>query len=248
MKTLSTILLFLFQFLLVVSCTEDELSKKTDNNIFPESEISLAGFLSEPSGIAYRSKSNSLFIVADNEAKIYEIDLSGSLIRIINVSGNDFEGITFSLSEDTIIIAEETGNKISSYVFSGVKVNSFEVNASTIEGNGLEGIALDNKGNLYAVVEKFPRLLLKIFNQTEVFRKEIIIANDLSDIYYDNIEDCLWIISDESKKIIKLSKDGTFLNEWIIPFDKGEGITFAQNKMYIVNDGNSKLYVFDKPE
>ncbi|MCO6446535.1 MAG: SdiA-regulated domain-containing protein, partial [Ignavibacterium album] len=70
---------------------------------------------------------------------------------------------------------------------------------------------------------------------------------DISDIYYDEICNCIWIISDESKRILKLSTTGELLKQWEIPFTKGEGITIVNEKIYVVNDSNSKMYVFQKP-
>lgn len=231
-----------------IGCSKDDPINPDDKTLQPQSEISLASFLSEPSGIVYRLKSNTLFVVSDTAKKIYELDLSGNLISSINVTGNDLEGITFSLTEDTIYVVEESGNKITSYNLSGTKIKSFVINVSTISSNGLEGLAFDNTGSLYVINEKAPRYLIKTLNDVEVFRKEIIVSDDLSDICYDKTLNCLWLVSDESKKIIKLSKEGILQSEWSIPFDKGEGITFVQDNMYIVNDETSKLYIFTKPQ
>jgi len=230
-----------------VSCSKDNPTNPDDKVLQPQSEISLSGFLSEPSGIAYRLKSNSIFVVSDTINKIFEIDLSGNLLNSINVLGNDLEGITFSSTEDTIFVVEESGNKITSYSLNGSKIKSFNVNVSTISGNGLEGLTFDDNGFLYLINEKAPRYLIKTINELEVSKTEIIFVNDLSDICYDKTSDCFWLISDESKKIIKLSKEGILQSEWKIPFDKGEGITLINDKIYVVNDATSKLYIFTKP-
>lgn len=234
--------------LLLYGCSSDESGFPSDGTLQPISEISLSSILSEPSGIVHNSKNNSLFVVSDTSNKIFELSLSGNLIRSMTIDARDLEGITLSLSKDTIFVVEESENKISSFTLSGVKIKSFTKNVAINPGNGLEGIAFDNAGYLYVVNEKNPRLLIKILNENEASRKEIITASDLSDICYDPILDCFWLISDESKKILKLSKDGILQSEWNIPFDKGEGITFDQDKMYIVSDGNSKMYVFNKPK
>jgi uncharacterized protein YjiK len=239
---LITIIVFL-----IFGCSKDEPVTPADKILQPISEISLSSFLSEPSGIVYNSKNNSLFVVSDALKKIFELDLSGNLIRSIDINAGDLEGVTLSLTEDTIFVVEESESKISSFTLTGIKINSFTKNVATRSSNGLEGITIDNSGYLYVVNEKSPRYLIKILNEVEVSRKEIIVVDDLSDICYDPILDCLWLISDESKKIVKMSKDGILQSEWNIPFNKGEGITFNQDKMYIVNDDNSKLYIFNKP-
>lgn len=247
MKLIYCLPIILFAYFLP-GCSEDEPVNPSDKTLQPISEISLTSFLPEPSGIVYNSKNNSLFVVSDTLKKIFELDLSGNLIRSIDVNASDLEGITLSLTKDTIFVVEESENKITSFTLSGTKIKSFTKNVSTIVGNGIEGIAIDNSGFIYVINEKSPRYLIKIENEVEVSRKEVIVAQDLSDICYDPTFDCLWLISDESKKILKISKDGILQSEWSIPFDKGEGITFVQDKMYIVNDENARLYIFNKPE
>ena len=195
----------------------------------------------------YNSVNNSLFVVSDTLSKIFEIDFSGNLLQQITINADDIEGITLSKNSDTIYVVEESDNLVSSFLTNGSKITSFRIVVSTNSSNGLEGISIDNDYNLYLVNEKLPRYLLTIRNNVEVDRSEINIVDDLSDVCYDSSLDCLWIISDESKKIIKLSKSGSIISEWLLPFSKGEGITFAQDKMYIVRDSDSKLYVFNKP-
>jgi uncharacterized protein YjiK len=196
----------------------------------------------------YNSFNNSFFVVSDTISKIFEIDLNGNLIKEILVNANDLEGIALSKNNDTIYVVEESDNLITSFLLNGNKINSFSKDVSTNSTNGLEGIAVDNIQNLYVINEKLPRYLMTIKNSIEINRSEITVVDDLSDIFYDVTLDCLWLVSDESKKILKLSKTGIILSEWLIPFSKGEGITFVQDKMYIVRDSDSKMYVFNKPK
>jgi len=37
------------------------------------------------------------------------------------------------------------------------------------------------------------------------------------------------------------------LSEWTIPVTKAEGIAIIQDKIYIVSDSESKMYLFQKP-
>jgi uncharacterized protein YjiK len=90
-------------------------------------------------------------------------------------------------------------------------------------------------------------MMLEYNGGTEIRRTVLNYTTDISDICYDEQLDCFWIVSDESKKIIKINKTGTLLAEWLITFEKGEGITFVQDKMYIVNDATAKMYIYNKP-
>jgi len=231
----------------LTSCDSDTPTIPGTKLLEPIAEIDLSNILSEPSGIVYNPINNSLFIVSDTTSIIFEINLNGILLRQINIIANDLEGITLSKNSDTIYVVEESDNLVTSFLLDGTKINSFNVDVSTNSSNGLEGITIDNNFNIYIVNEKLPRDVIILRNHVEINRYEITGMNDLSDICYDYSLDCLWITSDESKKIIRISKTGTVISEWSIPFDKGEGITFVDDKMYIVNDENSKLYIFNKP-
>lgn len=236
-----------FMLFTSISCKSDDPVNPEVKSLEPIAEIDLSSILSEPSGIVYNPINNSLYVVSDTTSIIFEIDLNGNLLRQINIIANDLEGITLSKTSDTIYVVEESDNLITSFLINGNKISSFVKNVSTNSSNGLEGITIDNNYDIYVVIEKSPRLLITLEGTVEVNRSEITIVDDLSDICYDSVLNCLWIISDESKKIIKISKTGSVISEWIIPFSKGEGITFVQDKMYIVRDSDSKMYVFNKP-
>jgi len=230
-----------------INCNSDDPANSEVKLLEPIAEFDLSTILSEPSGIVYNQINNSLYVVSDTTAIIFEIDLNANLLQHININANDLEGITLSKYSDTIYVVEESANLVTSFLTNGNKVSSFVKNVSTNSSNGLEGISIDNNYNTYVVNEKLPRYLIALKSNVEVNRFEITLIDDLSDICYDSDLDCLWIISDESKKIIKISKTGYVISEWIIPFSKGEGITFVNDKMYIVRDSDSKMYVFNKP-
>jgi uncharacterized protein YjiK len=202
----------------------------------------------EPSGLAYNAQRNSLMTVSDGNSTIYEIDFTGRILRSFVVSGSDLEGIALSAGGDTIYVVEERNLLVSSFLSNGTKLSSFPVNVATNLSNGLEGVALDKRNHLFVVNEKLPRMLLEYYQGQELSRKEITSATDLSDVFYEEGADCLWIVSDESKKVMKLSTSGTVLAEYSIPFPKGEGIAIVHDKIYIICDADGKMYVFQKPQ
>jgi len=231
----------------LISCDSDIQTIPGIKQLEPITEIDLSKILSEPSGIVYNSANNSFFVVSDTLTQIFEIDMNGNLLRSIQVNANDLEGITLSINRDTIYVVEESDNLVTSFLLNGTKIKSFSVDVSTNSINGLEGIAIDANNNIYVLNEKLPRYLVKLQNEVEISRTEITAADDLSDVCYDYVLDCLWIISDESEKIIKVTKSGSLISEWQIPFSKGEGITLVDNKIYVVRDSNAKMYIFNKP-
>lgn len=201
----------------------------------------------EPSGLTYYKKHNTLLTVSDKNSTVYEIDFEGKVINTIKTKSSDLEGIAVSADNDTFYVASEYSQSIDKYLFDGTKLSSLYVGVAEHINNSLEGVTIDNNNNLYIINEKKPRLLLKYCNGVELFRKKINAVNDLSDIFYEKENNCLWILSDESAKILKLTTEGNLLAEYSIPFTKGEGITLYKDRIYIINDHNQKLYVFKKP-
>jgi uncharacterized protein YjiK len=244
---------FILQLIIIpifIGCSREDPESITNppviEKIFPINVYSLS--IPEPSGVAYNSKNNSLMVVSDGNPYIYEIDFTGITLNTITVSGSDMEGITLSKNCDTIYVVEEKKKLVTSFNLNGNKLNSFSVNVATSDNSALEGITINATSNqLYIINEKDPRMILGYNNLTEFWRKSIDYALDISDIYYENSTNCFWLISDESQKIMKLSSTGDLLKEWEIPFTKGEGITIVGDKIYVVNDLDGKLYVFQRP-
>jgi uncharacterized protein YjiK len=233
--------------LFIVSCNDSETDSTEKYFLNPIAEIDLSSFLSEPSGIVYNSITNSFYVVSDTISKIFEIDLEGNLLNAININADDLEGISLSKNLDTIYVVEESDHLITSFLTNGSKIGSISINVSTNSSNSLEGITIDDRYNIFVINEKAPRYLIKLENNLEVSRVEITAVKDLSDICYDPILDCMWIISDESEKIIKITNSGSVIAQWQIPFSKGEGITLVNDKIYVVRDSDAKMFIFNKP-
>jgi uncharacterized protein YjiK len=244
------LILVSLSLLLFPKCSRENptttLSTKTIEKIFPVEEYNLD--IPEPSGIAYNSRNNTFMVVSDSKPDIYEINFSGVILNTIQASGSDMEGITLSKNCDTIYVVEEKKKLVTTFDLLGNKISSFSVNVATYDNNALEGVSLKKSSNeLFVINEKDPRMILDFKSTTELWRKTIDYTSDISDIYFDEINNFIWLISDESREILKLSSTGELLDEWEIPFTKGEGITIVNDKIFVVNDLDGKMYVFNKP-
>lgn len=236
--------------LIFLGCSRDNPETITNpvvvQKIFPIAEYTLD--IPEPSGVAYNSRNNSLLVVSDGQPDIYEINFTGITLNTIQATGSDMEGITLSKNCDTIYVVEEKKKLVTSFDLNGNRLTSFSVNVATSDNSALEGITLKKANNeIFVINEKDPRMILGFMNFTEIWRKTIDYVSDISDIYFEESTNCIWLISDESKMIIKLSATGDLLKQWEIPFLKGEGITIVNDKVYVVNDQDGKLYIFQKP-
>lgn len=244
---------FFFLFLLFVSlaaCKRDE----PNNGVNPITATDLKQLavykttVSEPSGLFYNSKRNSLFTVSDGNSTVYELDFNGSVLHSFVINSSDLEGIAFTANFDTMYVAEETNQLITKYTASGTKLYSFPVNVATLISHGPEGVAVNTKNShVFVINERNPCMLLEYSNKTEVFRKQIDYTLDCSDIFYDSSADCIWLVSDESKKVIKMSTTGDLIAAYNVPITKMEGITIVNDKIYLINDATYELYVFQKP-
>ncbi len=115
--------------------------------------------------------------------------------------------------------------------------------------SGLEGITYNpKKKNFYILNEKDPGLLLTLDqNLVEQKRDMLKFAKDFSGIFFDENDNTLWILSDESKRIFKTDLSGNPIEEFKIKVDQPEGITLnkARTKLFLVSDVTGNLYIFE---
>lgn len=240
----------LLAFAAVVGCTRPEPGSGVvaPPTVEPLTEIAVYETgVPEPSGLAYHWRNGTLLTVSDGNSTVYEMTLTGSVLRSMVIQSSDLEGIVLSANCDTMVVAEETNRLVTTYLSDGTKLSSFPVNVATNGGNALEGVALDGANHLFVLNEKAPRLLLEFSGGTEIRRTELTYTTDCSDIVHDPSGDCFWMVSDESMAVVRLSRAGGMLGQWRIPFSKGEGIAIVEQKIYIVSDADGKLHVFQKP-
>jgi len=206
----------------------------------------------EPSGLAYDPKDSTLYAVSDNAGeKIYKISLTGVTLSSLAVNGNDMEGITFTQNFDTLVIVEEGLRNVVWITLQGQRIGTLHVNVPNAGKNGLEAITINPvNGDIFVGHQDVPELLIQFHSDNkEVKRTELIFAPTISDLYYDQAEDVLWMLSAKAQMLYKITTDGVLLKSWSLPVDKPEGITFGtNNRMYICCDQTGKLYVFNKPQ
>jgi uncharacterized protein YjiK len=244
------IFLFICISCLFFACTRNEpVSSASDTSVTALTLVAqYSTTVSEPSGLYFNSKTNSLWTVSDGNSTVYEIDFQGKVLKSLAISSSDLEGITFSANCDTFYVAEETNQLITKYLTNGTKLSSFPVNVATMISHGPEGLTLNTTNNhIFIINEKSPCMLLEYNNSKLLWQKQIDYTLDCSDIYFDKQLNCLWMVSDESSKVIKMSLTGDLLAEYSVPITKMEGITIYQDKIYLINDQNGILYVFQKP-
>jgi uncharacterized protein YjiK len=178
------------------------------------------------------------------------LNLNGKIINSFVINGEDLEGVSIIDSIHLAVILERT-REVVIVDTSGneIKRRKFEIEGKLNEG--LEGICFDvSTKDFYLVNEKRPGLLIRTDSSfNEIFRKKIDFAKDYSDIFFSNDDNTLWILSDESKKIIQTNLYGDRIREYRINVKQPEGLVvdYANKKVFMVSDKKEELYEFNFP-
>jgi len=235
------ILLLTFLFHGFIGCDK---IKEQPEKLKPAETYSLK--IPEPSGVALTNE--KLWIVSDRNSTVYQTNLNGEIENKFKLDKSDLEGITV-VGDSLLAVVLEISRTIVVADFYGNEIlrTSLEIDAS--RNSGLEGITYNpSNEHFYLINEKDPVLLIEADkNLKEMSRKKIKNIKDLSGISYSRKENCLWLLSDEDRKIIKSSLEGEFITEYKINVEQPEGIAVDdKNKLvYVVSDKTEKLYVYE---
>jgi uncharacterized protein YjiK len=202
----------------------------------------------EPSGLDLTFDETGFWIVSDENSKVYQIDGWGREVKSFKVDGEDLEGITV-INDSSLAVVFERTREVVILDTSGLELKRVKIDLEGELNSGLEGITYDPKEKkFYLLNEKKPRLLLTLDeNLKELKRDTLDFSKDVSGIYFDVVDNTLWILSDESRQIFKTDLSGNPIDEFKIKVTQPEGITFNQThtKLYIVSDKTENLYVFN---
>lgn len=211
--------------------------------------------ISQPSGLAMDASGDFLWTVSDQkDGRIYKISFEGHILGRLPYEGDDMEGITMNPRDMTIWVAEERLRQIVQLDTMGNVLEIVDVPVdSTNLNDGLEGIAINPENeHIYILNEKNPRAFIELNRDMEVVRYEFLnfempfFVQDLSGLFFDHRRGHFWMISDESAKIIITDKNLHPFQYIELPGNKFEGIAIdlEEDIIYLVNDAEDKLYVF----
>lgn len=241
--------------LLLLNC-----STSADSETFPEGlQLTyISSFdldIEDPSGLAIDSSGDFLWTVSDsNGGHIYMITFDGQIIGHLPYEGNDMEGITMDPRNETLWVAEERFRTILQFNRDGNLLEEVHVPVTANELNeGLEGIAINpENGHIYIVNQKNPIAFIELDEEMTVVRNVDIdfempySVTDLSGLFYDTVHRQIWMVSDESQKIVVTDLDLNPIHYFDLDRIKFEGIALdlSSDTVYLVNDEENKLYVF----
>lgn len=229
--------------LTIISCKEKEQP--------PEKLLTYTGAYAisvpEPSGLVMTQDNKGFWTVSDETSTIYRLNNEGSVVQTIKVNGFDFEAIT--LIDDTIlVILQERTREMVFLDTSGNELKRIKLDLEGELNSGPEGIAFNPKNrHFYILNEKKPSLFVELDEQLNIIRKDTLkFCKDVSGLYFDEANQILWMLSDESQLVIKTDLNGKLLEKIEISIPQMEGITLSKNgrNLYIVSDNKETLYVF----
>ena len=205
--------------------------------------------IDEPSGLSWALNHKDLIVVDDRTNKAYIIDITGKQLSDFPYVGDDTEGVTIDKVNNTIWIAEEAESKLIELNASGIEINSFKIDINRAsKKKGLEGLAYDSKEKVFYILnEGEPGLLIKWkMNGGIISQKELKFAQDYSGIFFDNADQSLWLVSDQSKKLFYCDKNAVVKQSFDLDYQKAEGVVvdIPNSRVYIVSDSEQKLFVY----
>ncbi len=199
----------------------------------------------EPSGLSFGPDKKTLLTVSDHTNQVYEMDMQGNIIRMLNYTGKNLEGVTYNPDKNLVVVAEETDREITFIDYdTGIKVETFWLDIpANSDNNGLEGISYNTNNKLYYIVNEMNPELLITWNEVSgiVSEENLDFASDYSGIFTDADHSLLWFVSDQSKRVFMCDYNANVLQIFNLDELKYEGIVVDDNIICLVNDATAKL-------
>ena len=242
MRKISLLITALF-LITIISCKEKEQPPKKPLTYIGAYAISVP----EPSGLVMTQDNKGFWTISDETSTIYRLDNEGIVVQTIIVEGFDFEAITL-IDDTTLVILQERTREMVFLDTSGTEYKRIKLDLEGDLNSGPEGIAFNPKNrHFYILNEKRPSLFVELDEQLNIIRKDTLkFCKDVSGLYFDEKNQILWMLSDESQLIIKTDLNGKLLERIEITVPQPEGITLSKDgrNLYIVSDNKETLYVF----
>ena len=243
MRKISLIIIALF-LLTLISCKEKEQTPKKPLTYVGAYTISVP----EPSGLTMTQNKRGFWTVSDETSTIYRLDNEGNVVQTIKVDGFDFEAITL-IDDTTLVILQERTREMVFLDTSGLELKRIKLDLEGELNSGPEGIAFNPQNrHFYILNEKKPSLFIELDEGLNIVKKDTLrFCKDVSGLCFDEANQVLWMLSDESQLVIKTDLNGKLLQKINITIPQPEGITLSEDgrKLYIVSDNKETLYVFN---
>lgn len=202
----------------------------------------------EPSGLSFGPDNQTLLTVSDHLNQVYEMDLQGNVLRVLDYTGKDLEGVTFNYHEDIIAIAEEADREITLLDYeSGNKIETYKMDVSVGSDNsGLEGVSYNKNNRMYYIVNETNPDLMIVWSPVygKISETKLKFASDYSGIFVDDERSVLWVVSDQSRSLYKCDYNVNVLLTFNLDELKYEGVVVDNDMVYLINDATARLNIY----
>lgn len=200
------------------------------------------------SGLCYSAGKNSFYAASDN-GSIYEINSDGTTIRNLGLSGNnDFEGICLDAATNKLYVADESLMNVYWLMPNQPVLNPVTHIAVSggVSNKGIEGLSF-GRDTLYIVNQASPTMLIKysLAGHAETSRINLDFAAYLSDIFFDDSDNTIWICDSQQKMIFHCTLNAELIGSQEISFvPKAEALAIdrASHTAWVGCDLSSGLY------
>ena len=224
-----------------------------------EKKVRLKHIPANASGMTYCPRSETLFIVLDAPALIFEYSCTGEYIRQIMLWGvKDPEGIAYVGGDTFAVVDEENGilyefsiNKKTRRVRAG-KGKNIKILKGT-SNRGLEGLTFDPKTRRYYTVKEHSPIGIYAVGRRSggVFRAcspAKLMVNDLSGVFFHRPSGHLLFLSHESSVVVEADAGGNVLGRMQVGLSKAEGVSMDDyGTIYVCGEPN-EFQVYEYPE
>jgi uncharacterized protein YjiK len=243
----ASLMLILSKILILFVMSSCSKQKKDNLTLLSPLEI-YAVNIPETSDLNFGSSPDILYTVSDRTAKVYKITTKGKILSELAYTGGDLEGVCYAENQ-FLYVAEERLRKIIKLDLQGNQVGEKTIPVEINDENqGLEGISYAAfNTHFYILNEKNPELLIETDENLNVLKTyPLSFASDYSGICVDNVNQQLWIVSDESASVNQCTMKGELIESYRIPVSNPEGIAFnpETNELFIISDTEARLYLF----
>lgn len=230
-------------FLLFSGCSKEEAGQNNNLSFISLNPVAVP----EASGLSEYSHGRYL-TVSDSLSKVFVLSNTGTVLKSLEYTGNNLEGVTYDPFSGSIYVVEEKYGEVVKLDSTGMELDRFFIPVGNLDPrHGLEGICFNTANrHLYVISEMNPSVLFELDSSGIVIQSfELSFARDYSSICYEPQEGMLWILSEDSRTLTKTTLQGIAVITYNTGVKKGEGVVvdIKRSRVYIITDSTSTFFI-----